>query len=168
MKDVLCIYYSRTGKTKQAMEEIAQALDGELLELRDGVDRAGWKGFLRSGLDAMRKDTHPLEPVEPARKLGDYRLVILGTPVWAGRCSSVMRGFLKQYGRQLPNTALVITRGGESRYTEVFRQMDGYLPERHIAAVSLRMDSVGCHFWEEDFLRRVREFLDGPGAETEG
>ena len=37
MNDVLCIYYSRTGKTKAAMEEIAGALDAELVELRDGV-----------------------------------------------------------------------------------------------------------------------------------
>ena len=27
MKDVLCIYYSRTGNTKKAMEEIAAALE---------------------------------------------------------------------------------------------------------------------------------------------
>ena len=26
MSDILCIYYSRTGNTKKAMEEIAQAL----------------------------------------------------------------------------------------------------------------------------------------------
>ena len=35
MKDVLCIYYSRTGNTKKAMEEIAQDLDAELAELHD-------------------------------------------------------------------------------------------------------------------------------------
>ena len=31
MSDILCIYYSRTGNTKKAMEEIAAALDAELL-----------------------------------------------------------------------------------------------------------------------------------------
>ena len=41
MSDILCIYYSRTGNTKKAMEEIASALDAELAELRDGVDRSG-------------------------------------------------------------------------------------------------------------------------------
>ena len=47
MKDVLCIYYSRTGNTKKAMEEIAQALDAELLELKDGVERGGLRGWNR-------------------------------------------------------------------------------------------------------------------------
>ena len=44
MSDVLCIYYSRTGHTKKAMEEIAEALDAELVELNDGVDRSGLRG----------------------------------------------------------------------------------------------------------------------------
>ena len=35
------MYYSRTGRTKKAMEDIAQALGAELVELRDGVDRSG-------------------------------------------------------------------------------------------------------------------------------
>ena len=41
MRDILCMYYSRTGATRQAMTEIAQALDAELVELTDGVDRSG-------------------------------------------------------------------------------------------------------------------------------
>ena len=98
MSDILCIYYSRTGNTKKAMEEIAAALDAELAELRDNADRSGWRGWLRCGLDAMRKDTRPVAPLETARPLGDYRLVILGTPVWAGRSSAVMRSFLKDRG----------------------------------------------------------------------
>ena len=71
MSDILCIYYSRTGNTKKAMEEIAAALDAELAELRDNADRSGWRGWLRCGLDAMRKDTRPVAPLETA---------------WAHRC----------------------------------------------------------------------------------
>ena len=57
MRDILCMYYSRTGATRQAMTEIAQALDAELVELTDGVDRSGARGYLRSGMDAMRRAT---------------------------------------------------------------------------------------------------------------
>ena len=110
MSDILCIYYSRTGNTKKAMEEIAAALDAELAELRDNADRSGWRGWLRCGLDAMRKDTRPVAPLETARPLGDYRLVILGTPVWAGRSSAVMRSFLKDRGGEIRNAAYVLTR----------------------------------------------------------
>lgn len=158
VKDVLCIYYSRTGNTKKAMEEIAQALDAELAELHDDVDRGGWQGWLRCGLDAMRRTTRPVS-VETKRPLKDYRLVILGTPVWAGRCSSVMRGFLKSRGQELGDVAYVVTRSSGGRFEEVYDQMDLYVPGGRQLAVSLRSGAVGYEFWQEDFLRQVREFL---------
>ena len=160
MKDVLCMYYSRTGNTKKAAEEIAADLGAELVELRDEVDRSGWKGWLRCGLDAMRRTTAPLLPFETARPLGAYRLVIVATPVWAGRCSSVTRAFLKKHGGKLKNAAYVVTRGSEEKSEEVYEQMDLYAPCGHAAAVSLRVDSVGYAFWREEFLRQVRDFLD--------
>ena len=161
MSDILCIYYSRTGNTKKAMEEIAAALDAELVELRDGVDRGGWRGWLRCGLDAMRKSTRPVAPVETARPLGEYRLVILGTPVWAGRTSAVMRAFLKDRGGEIANAAYVLTRSSGAQYQEVYRQMDLSVPAGHRAAVSLRSGDVGVAFWQEEFLRQVRAFLEG-------
>ena len=160
MSDILCIYYSRTGNTKKAVEKIARELDAEVLELRDGVDRSGWRGFLRSGLEAMRRTTHPLKPIETQRPLKDYRLVIVATPVWAGRCSSVVRAFLKEYGNTLPDAAYVVTRGSEEKSEEVYEQMDRYVPGGHVAAASLRGGAVGYAFWREEFLRQVRDFLE--------
>ena len=159
MSDILCIYYSRTGNTKKAVEKIARELDAEVLELRDGVDRSGWRGFLRSGLEAMRRTTHPLKPIETQRPLKDYRLVIVATPVWAGRCSSVMRTFLKAHGKKLGNVAYVVTRSSDGKNEEVYDQMDLYTAQPHMAAVSLRSGSVGYTFWQEEFLRQVRELL---------
>ena len=115
MSNVLCLYYSRSGNTKKAMMEIAGALDAELVEIHDAVERSGWGGWLRCGMDSMRKTTQPLSPVETDKRLEDYKLVILGTPVWAGRCSSVMRTFLKTYGKKLHRVAYVVTRSSAGR-----------------------------------------------------
>ena len=161
MSDILCIYYSRTGNTKKAMEEIASALDAELAELWDDADRSGWRGWLRCGLDAMRKSTRPVRPIETQKPLGEYRLVILGTPVWAGRYSAVMRSFLKAHGEEIQNAAYVLTRSSGAQYQEVYRQMDLSVPAGHRAAVSLRSGDVGWEFWREEFLRQVRAFLEG-------
>ena len=35
MSDILCVYYSRTGRTEKAMKEIAQALDAELVKIEE-------------------------------------------------------------------------------------------------------------------------------------
>ena len=146
MRDVLCIYYSRTGNTKRVMETIAKEMDAELLALTDGVERSGLRGWLRSGMDAMRK-------------LENYRLVIVGTPVWAGRCSSVIRSFLKNHGGELNRVAYVLTRGSEHRSEDIYRQMDQYTGKPHQAATSLRVGHVGHTFWQEEFLRQIRELL---------
>ena len=159
MSDVLCIYYSRTGSTRAAMEEIARELGAELVELRDGVNRSGARGWLRCGMDAMRRTCPQAEKPETKRPLSDYRLVIIGSPVWAGRCSSVARSFLKQYGKELQNAAYVLLRGSEDKNEEVYDQMDLYTTCGHRAAVSLRSGSVGYAFWQEEFLRQTRDFL---------
>lgn len=160
MSDVLCIYYSRTGNTKSTMLQIAQALDAEAVEIRDGVERSGVKGWLRCGMDAMSRTVPPVSPFETEKALSQYRLVILGTPVWAGRCSGVMRSFLKKYGKKLPAAAYVLLRGSEDKNEEIYEQMDRYIPGGHCAAVSLRSGSVGYAFWQEEFLRQVRDYLD--------
>lgn len=159
MSDILCIYYSRTGNTKKAMEEIGQALEAEVVQISDAVERSGWRGLLRCGMDAMRKETAPLLHFETDKPLEKYQLVILGTPIWAGRCSAVIRSFLKTNGKRLHSVAYVVTRSSDAKFQEVYRQMDGYVPEKHRLAVSLRSDSVGYHFWQEDFLRQVRKLL---------
>lgn len=156
--NVLCVYYSRTGHTKQAMEEIAKALNAELVELQDNVDRTGWRGWLRSGLDAVRRSSRKVT-YQSRWPLSDYRLVIIGSPVWAGRCSSVVRGFLKQHGKEIRNASYVLTRGSENKSEEIFDQMDRYTPCGHRTAVSLQSGSVGYAFWQEEFLRQTREFL---------
>ena len=152
---MLCVYYSRTGNTRRAMEEIAQALGAELAELQDSVDRSGWGGWLRCGMDAMRRTVPAVKC--PARfPLTDYRLVIVGSPVWAGRCSSPVRSFLVEYGNELRQVAYVITRSSDLRYEEVFDQMDLYVPTPRASAVTIRPNTVGSTFWRDEFLTSIR------------
>ena len=145
-QQVLCVYYSRTGKTRAAMEEVSAALGGELVELDDGVNRAGVLGAARSCLDAVRKSTRFLKPFAAKGEVKTYDLVVIGTPVWAGRCSSVVREFLKKYGRDCRRVAYVITRGtAKERYEQVYDQMDRYTAAPHVAAVSLKGGDAGEH-----------------------
>ena len=51
--NVLCMYYSPTGNTIRAMEEIARALDAELVELEDGTRTRDIPAVLKSlGIEA--------------------------------------------------------------------------------------------------------------------
>ncbi len=157
--DVLCIYYSRTGKTRRAVLEIAEVLGCEAVEVRDNVKREGALGWLFCGFDAMRKGTRRLRKFNTAQPLGKYKLVILATPVWAGRCSSIIRGLIKRRGYEMQNVAYLITHASDNLYPAVFEQMDKYSLAPHVAAVSLRIDSVGYHFWRDQFIKSVEDFL---------
>lgn len=160
MRDVLCVYYSRSGNTKKVMKSIAAELNAELVQLTDGVERGGLRGWFRCGLDAVKRDCPAARPIETERRLENYRLVIIGTPVWAGRCSSVVRSFLKQHGKELNRVAYVLTRGSEHKSEDIYQQMDLYTAKPHRAATSLRVGHVGHTFWQEEFLRQIREILD--------
>ena len=156
MANILCIYYSRTGKTRGVMTEIAKSLDAELVEITDGVDRSGVIGAVKSCLDAVRRSTRFLERFAAERPLKDYDLVIIGTPVWAGRCSSITREFLKKYGRDLKRVAYVITRADEKNHQEqVFDQMDLYTAAPRLCAASIKAGDVGEAFWREEFLKEL-------------
>ena len=159
MHDILCIYYSRSGNTRAAAEEIAAALDAELAEITDAQDRSGLKGYFRSGLDAMRRTVQPIDPLQTERPLTDYRLVILASPVWAGRCASSVRALLTERGGELPRVGYVLTRAGSRKYEEIYGQMDRYLPAEHQLAVSLRPGSEGYDFWLGDFVQNVQRLL---------
>ena len=63
MSDILCIYYSRTGHTRRAVKEIAEALGAEITAITDDCDRSGWRGYMRCGMDAMKTSTRPLHAV---------------------------------------------------------------------------------------------------------
>ena len=102
MSNCLCIYYSRTGNTRAVMEKIAELLDAELLEITDGKARKGVVGFVAAGLDAMKKTPEALMPFQTKHPLGQYDEIVLATPVWAGRCSSITRSFLIEHGKELP------------------------------------------------------------------
>lgn len=159
MKSILCIYYSRTGNTRQAAEELSTALEAELVEITDNVDRSGVFGFLKSGMQASAK--HPMHAIsfKTKKTLPEYDLVIVMTPIWAGRCASPVRMFLRKHGKKLNAVCYVVTRSSNKRYEEVYLQMDKYTTQPHLEGASLACKGVGYHFWLEDFLTRVRARL---------
>ena len=160
MSDILCIYYSRTGHTRRAIKEIAEALDAEVTAITDDTDRSGWRGYIRCGMGAMKTSTKPLQPFRTEKPLEEYKLVIVGSPVWAGRCASPVRALLKRRGLEMENVAYVVTRSTNRRSEEVYDQMDMYTGGSHCLAVSLRPGSEGYEFWRNDFIQNVRRWLE--------
>ncbi|MDG6224786.1 MAG: hypothetical protein QCI82_04650 [Candidatus Thermoplasmatota archaeon] len=106
----LVVYYTRTGRTQAAARQVSEILKCDVEGIREGMSRKGLLGYLRSGIDGLLKRRSPIIP--PRKDPSKYDLLILGTPLWAGRISSPARSYLAGFARSLPPTILLCTSSG--------------------------------------------------------
>lgn len=116
----LIIYYSRTGHTKKAGEEIARHLQCDTEELIDTVNRSGPLGWMSSGRQAMNRSLTTLEPVK--KDPSQYDMVIIGTPIWSSNMSTPVRTYLTENKAKFRNIAFFCTegsKGGDKAFAEM-------------------------------------------------
>jgi flavodoxin len=126
----LVVCYSRTGNTLMLAHKIAVAMNAELEEIVDRVNRRGILGYLRSGSDAWfgrRAEILPLHH-EPSA----FDLVIVGTPVWRASPSSPVRTYLEDHAAVLSRVAFFCTMAGFGS-GRAFRQMQQACGRRPVA-----------------------------------
>lgn len=110
MGKVLTVYFSRTGVTRKIADEIRARCGGELEPIEDVRGRSGILGYFRSAREALKRSAAEIRPgkLHP----GDFDLVILGTPVWAGHLSSPMRAYVTAHKGEFKHVAFFCTLGG--------------------------------------------------------
>lgn len=91
--DILVSFYSRTGNTRKVGKEIATYFDADIDEIIDEKDRTGILGWLAAAKDAYLKRS---TKINFAKDPEHYELVIVGTPVWAGKVTPTIRTYLSK------------------------------------------------------------------------
>ena len=150
---VLVAFYSRTGTTKLVAEAIAQELGADLEEIVDLKDRRGMLGFLSGGKDASLKKLTPIGPVK--NQPNAYRVVAIGTPVWANNMSPAVRAYLTQCKDLLPAVAFFLTTG-QSGIDKTFLQMEELCGKTPVATLALKQGDIR----KGDHVNRVKSFAD--------
>ncbi|SAL85952.1 flavodoxin [Caballeronia terrestris] len=89
MSRVLIVYFSRTGATRRVAAALATTLHADVEEIIDRSDRSGTLGTLRCVLDSVMGRSASIEPMR--HDLSAHHMVVIGTPVWAGRVSAPVR-----------------------------------------------------------------------------
>lgn len=110
MSNVLVVYYSLTGNTRQVAEIIAAAYDADLELIEETYNRDTGPGRIRSAIEGFWGLSSSITP--PKHDLSEYDLVVVGTPVWAARLSSPVRAYLSQQRASLERVAFFCTQGG--------------------------------------------------------
>ncbi len=135
----LIVFYSNTGNTLKLAKVLADKLESETLEIKDRRNRKGLIGFLRAGFDAITSNVTIIEDFN--LKFADYDLVIIGTPIWAGRLTPAIRTFLIGNSEVFPEVAFFATHGcgGSSK---ALIQMEELVEKEPLACLSIEKSSL--------------------------
>ena len=160
MSDILCVYYSRTGRTEKAMGEIAQALGAELVKIEDGQDRSKLRGYLRSGLEAMSKKLCPHCP--PCRRSGRSRNIAWSSSaLLPGRAGAPApsRAFWPRMPGSCPRFPAWSPAAAPTAAMMCMAHMATFLKRMRLTDVSLRPDDAGYEFWRDKFIQDTKNAL---------
>ena len=144
----LCLYYTRTNTTKEAMEHLAKLLDADIARYTDGKDRSGALGYLGACFASMKKKI----TIEGNISLSNYDRVLIGMPIWVEGPCAVGKALLNQYKDSLPKEVYyVVTQMGPSDYSSRIKKLDDLLGHPAAGQVSLKTKN-------NDFLKDAEVF----------
>jgi len=147
----LCLYYSRSGMTKETMVQLSQILNCDLFEYTDGKDRKGILGYIGACIDSMKK-SFPEITIKGNPDLSSYDRVFVGMPVWVEGPSLIGRAFLKQYHQDLPEDVYyVVTHMAKADYLKKIKAMDSLLGRPSKGQISLRTK-------DNDYIKEITEY----------
>ena len=107
----LVVYYTRSGNSRFIAETIAAEIGADVEEVIDLKKRTGILGWLRGGRDAKQgKETE----IAPTKKTpANYELIVVGTPIWAGKPTPAINTFLKKNDLSGKKVAAFFSQGGK-------------------------------------------------------
>ena|SRR3989344_2165644 len=148
----LVVFYSRTGTTKKAAEQVAKSLKCDIEEIIDLHNRKGAIGYLKSGMHATLK--RPSKIKKPIKDPSSYDLVIIGTPIWSFDVSSPVRAYIMQNKGKIKKAAFFCTMGG-SGGERAFREMGHLIGKRPVAVLDMRTKEV----IKDEHLGKIKSFV---------
>ena len=154
-KNVLVVYYSRTGVTRKVAEEISKISGWDTEEIVDNKDRSGAVGFIKSGRDAAFKYLTNIGSI--GHDVFSYKVIIIGTPVWAFTMSPAVRTFIERCKQFIKNAAAFCTMDG-SGGNRAIAHIESLLEKKLLAKLCIDKHDIksgGYREKAESFVRRI-------------
>lgn len=152
-KNVVVAYYSRTGNTRQVAQKIKETIGCDIDEIIDKENRKGIIGFLKSGYQALKGIPAKIE--ESSKEVAQYDVVVIGTPVWAGRISCAVRKYITKNKDKFKNVAYFSTQmgAGEDR---VFEDMEGLCGRKPLYKLRLTNKQIKSG----EYVEKIKKLCD--------
>jgi flavodoxin len=151
----LIVFYSRTSTTKKIVEDLARRMGADIEELIDKKNRTGAIGYIFSGKDAMKE--LETEIVETKKSVEEYDLLIIATPIWAGKMTPAIRTYINRNVGKLKKVAFIAIQGANPPKQEsVFAKLEEICKIRSGANLHLSTKQVVSGSYEQE----LKSFLD--------
>ena len=116
MTKILVAYFSATGVTKGAAQNLAQAANADLYEIKpttpyNEADLNWMDKNSRSTLEMKDKTSRP-SIIDDDAKIQDYDVIFLGFPIWWYVAPTIINTFLEKYDFSNKKIILFATSGG--------------------------------------------------------
>jgi len=121
MAGVLVVYFSRSGVTEKLATQLAAKLGADLELVKPAVSYAGRTGYMKAGWHSLRRRA---PAVDCKRDPTDYSVVIIGSPVWAGRLSAPMRSYLMRFRGRIGHMAAFWVSASGQGYSRVRSEIE--------------------------------------------
>jgi len=146
----LVVYYSRSGTTKKAATAFSRVLGSDIEEIIDLKNRKGVIGWLSAGKDANLKKLTEIKKTK--KDPSKYKLIVIGTPVWAFTLTPAIRTFIAKKCRKLRKVAFFCTNDGSPGNT--FKAMKELCGKSPVAALSLKRFEMH----NGDYYEKIKKF----------
>lgn len=125
-KRVMVVFYSESGHTRLIADELAAALGASVERIgAPDLPGGGWGFFWRTWQSILGGSARI---AEPSLNPEDYDVVLVGSPVWAGRIASPVRAYLRRFAGKVKTAAGFVScskTGAESALAELDKLVAG-------------------------------------------
>ena len=150
----LCLYYTRTNKTKEIMENIAKIIGADVAEYTDGKNRSGFPGYIGACFATVNNSISKVS-IKGEINLKEYDRLIIGMPVWVEGPCAIGRALIKKFSGVMPSEVyyVVTHMGAKHDYAAKTKAMDKLLGRPSAGQVSIRTK-------ENDYIKKSAVFAE--------
>lgn len=94
MKTII-VYHSHSGKTKKVAEEVKKGLSGDIVEVTPKQAYSSLMVYPKGCYRAMKGEIDDIHPEKI--DVSGYDMVVVASPVWAGKPTPVVNGAIKAF-----------------------------------------------------------------------
>jgi flavodoxin len=133
MAGALVAYFSRSGVTESLATQLAAKLGASLEPVKPEASYAGRGGYMKAVLHSLFRRA---PAVHCEHVPANHSVVIIGSPIWAGRLSAPMRSYLRRFDGHVGHVAAFWVSGSGQDYSAVRSEIEQLTGQALLATAS--------------------------------